>query len=81
METEIGAAGLPATVERDGENLFVVYEAAADYPADVRPRVKLDPHSRCWNGVAPAPGPDVGMQMLSLGGFLANGAGATRIWP
>lgn len=42
LETQISAAGLQATVERDGENLFVVYEAAAEYPAYVRPRVKLE---------------------------------------
>jgi hypothetical protein len=42
LEAEIAAAGLPATVEREGENLFVIYEAAADYPAYVRPRVKLE---------------------------------------
>jgi len=42
LEAEIGAAGLPATVEREGENLFVIYEAAADYPTYVRPRVKLE---------------------------------------
>lgn len=42
LEEQIGAAGLQATVERDGENLFVVYEAAAEYPAYVRPRVKLE---------------------------------------
>jgi hypothetical protein len=42
LEAEIGAAGLPARVEREGENLFVIYEAAADYPAYVRPRVKLE---------------------------------------
>lgn len=42
LEAQIGAAGLQATVEREDENLFVVYEAAADYPAYVRPRVKLE---------------------------------------
>lgn len=42
LEAQISAAGLQATVEREGENLFVVYEAAAEYPAYVRPRVKLE---------------------------------------
>ena len=42
LETQIGTAGLQATVEREGENIFVVYEAAAEYPAYVRPRVKLE---------------------------------------
>ena len=42
LEAQIAAAGLQATVEREGENLFVVYEAAAEYPAYVRPRVKLE---------------------------------------
>ena len=42
LEAQIAAAALQATVEREGENLFVVYEAAAEYPAYVRPRVKLE---------------------------------------
>lgn len=42
LQTQIGAACLQATVEREDENLFVVYEAAAEYPAYVRPRVKLE---------------------------------------
>jgi hypothetical protein len=33
LEAKIDEAGLPATVEREGENLFVIYEAAADYAA------------------------------------------------
>jgi hypothetical protein len=42
LEAQIIAAGLPATVGCEGENLFVVYEAAAEYPAYVQPRVKLE---------------------------------------
>jgi hypothetical protein len=42
LQAQIGAAGLPATVEREDENLIVVYEAAAEYPAYIRPRVKLE---------------------------------------
>ena len=42
LDAQIAAAGLNATVEREGENLFVIYEAAAEYPAYVRPRVKLE---------------------------------------
>ena len=42
LDAQIAAAGLSATVEREGENLFVAYDAAADYPAYVRPRVKLE---------------------------------------
>ena len=42
LEAQIRAAGLQATVEREDENLFVAYEAAAEYPAYVRPRVKLE---------------------------------------
>lgn len=42
LETQIGTVGLQATVEREGENIFVVYEAAVEYPAYVRPRVKLE---------------------------------------
>ncbi len=42
LEAQIASAGLQATVEREDENLFVVYEAAAEYPAYVSPRVKLE---------------------------------------
>lgn len=35
LEAQISAAGLQATIGREGENLFVVYEAAAEYPAHV----------------------------------------------
>jgi hypothetical protein len=42
LQAQIADAGLQATVERDDENLFVAYEAAAEYPAYVRPRVKLE---------------------------------------
>jgi hypothetical protein len=42
LDAQIAFAGLPATVERQDENLFVVYEAAAEYPAYVSPRVKLE---------------------------------------
>ncbi|HZK98544.1 MAG TPA: nucleotidyl transferase AbiEii/AbiGii toxin family protein [Caulobacteraceae bacterium] len=42
LQAQIADAGLQATVERDGENLFVVYEAAAEYPDYVSPRVKLE---------------------------------------
>lgn len=42
LQAQIGAAGLPATVEREDENLIVVYETAAEYPAYIRPRVKLE---------------------------------------
>ena len=42
LEAQIRAAGLQATVEREDENLFVAYEAAAEYPAYDRPRVKLE---------------------------------------
>jgi len=42
LEAQIAAAAVQATVEREGENLFVAYEAAAGYPAYVRPRVKLE---------------------------------------
>ena len=42
LEAQIASAGLQATVEREDENLFVVYEATAEYPAYVSPRVKLE---------------------------------------
>jgi hypothetical protein len=42
LKAQIDAEGLPAEVEREGENLFVAYEAAAEYPSYVRPRVKLE---------------------------------------
>lgn len=42
LEAQIRAAGLQATVEREAENLFLVYEAVVEYPAYVRPRVKLE---------------------------------------
>jgi hypothetical protein len=42
LQAQIGAAGLQATVEREDENLLVIYEAAAEYPTYVRPRVKLE---------------------------------------
>jgi len=42
LDGQIATAGLSATVEREGENLFVAYDAAAEYPAYVRPRVKLE---------------------------------------
>jgi len=42
LEAQIAAAGVPATIDQEGENLFVAYEAAAEYPAYVRPRVKLE---------------------------------------
>ncbi len=42
LEAQILTQGLPATVECESENLFISYESAADYPAYVRPRVKLE---------------------------------------
>jgi len=42
LEAQIAAAGVPASIEQEGENLFVAYEAAAEYPAYVAPRVKLE---------------------------------------
>ncbi len=42
LEALAAAQALPVEVSHDGENLFLAYAPAADYPGYVRPRVKLE---------------------------------------
>ena len=42
LEKLVAAQALPVEVTQDGENLFLAYPPATDYPGYVRPRVKLE---------------------------------------
>lgn len=42
LKNRLSAEGLQATIERDGDDLLVFYDAAVEYPAYVQPRVKLE---------------------------------------